>query len=101
MSIFGYIEGEELTEEAIGNPQIGDHFTEMYSFHLFVIGRDGDTVITTEGSPPVTFPDEGKVRTQTVEEFKARLSYGSIPGSWVRLIERGADVEGWLRSSPG
>ena len=39
---------------------------------------------------------EKKSRLYSLDEFKQRFSYGSIPGYWVHLVDRGNDVEGWL-----
>ena len=85
------------TMAAINDPQVGDLFHEQYSFYLYVVARDGDMVTTMEASPPCTFPDDGKVHVQTVSAFIQRVSYESIPGSWVRLRSRGNAVEGWLK----
>lgn len=93
-------EQDQRTHEAMQNPQVGDRFSEFCSFWIYVIAISGNTVITTEGSPPVTFPEEGKVKAQTREEFIARFAYGSIPGYWIRLADRGNNVEGWWDPSP-
>lgn len=93
-----FSEREKLTLAALDSPRVGDRFTEMLSFWVYVIGIDGDTITTTEGSAPVIFPDEGKVRVQTKEEFKTRFLYKTIPGPWVRLDARGKDVKGWLEN---
>lgn len=87
------------TDIAVNDPQPGDLYSELYSFWLYVIAVAADTVVTMEGSPPVTFPDEGRVRIQTKAEFKKRLSYESIPGYWVMIHSRGNNVEGWWRDT--
>jgi hypothetical protein len=86
---------EKETIEAINDPRVGDRFQEMYSFYLYVIAVNGNSVVTMEGSPPVTFPDEGKIKIQTKAEFKERLSSGS--GFWVNLEGRNHDVTGWYQ----
>lgn len=96
-----WVDKEELdaTDAAMRSPQVGDHFTEMYTFHVFVIDiRDsGNTIITIEASPPCEFPRDGKIKIQTINEFRKRFAYGRIHGYWVRLVERDCNVEGWLK----
>jgi hypothetical protein len=87
---------DEKTKEAFTDPQVGDRFTEMYSFWMYIIGRRGNKVITMEGSPPITFPEGATMHTYTLEEFNTRFSYGSIDGYWVTLVDRGNNVEGWI-----
>ena len=87
---------DKATEEAFDDPQIGDRFHEMYSFWCYVVDRKGNYVTTMEASPPCAFPDDGKVKFQTLDEFRNRFSYESIPGYWVSLCDRGNDVSGWL-----
>jgi hypothetical protein len=84
------------THEAVCDPRPGDHFTEMMVFHLYVLDVDEDEVLTIEASAPCKFPDDGKLKAQTREEFRKRLSYGTIPGYWVKLLKRGCNVQGWL-----
>lgn len=94
--VFDYAKAKADTMAALADPQVGDRFHEMYGFYVYVVAVNGDEVVTLEGSPPVTFPNGAiKRRTQTKAEFLKRLSYGSIPGSWVMLSERGNDVTGW------
>lgn len=85
------------TEEAMADPRVGDRFTEMYAFWVYVTAIDGDQIVTLEASGPCTFPDDGKQRVQTRDEFRKRFGYGTQPGSWVTLAGRGHDVSGWLR----
>lgn len=89
-----------ITEVAFDNPQVGDRFTEMFNYWLYVVARDGEQITTMEAIAPCTLPDDGEIRTYaTVEEFRARFRYGgTTPGYWVRLIDRDHDVSGWLRS---
>lgn len=94
-----FSEMEKQTLEALDNPQVGDRFHEMFSFWVYVVAVDDNSVTTIEGSPPVMFPDEGKVRVQTEEKFKERFLYKTIPGAWITLADRGNDVEGWLENN--
>lgn len=86
----------ERTDEAFKNPRVGDRFHEMYSFYVYVVGLDGDRIFTLEASPPCTLPDDGKLREQTLQDFRTRFHYGTIPGTWVHLADRSNDVSGWL-----
>ncbi len=92
---------DEATELAFRSPAVGDRFHEMYSFWVYVMAREGDVVTTIEASPPCTFPEDGKVRVQTLDEFRKRFAYGSIPGYWVRFCDSGNDVEGWASERAG
>lgn len=93
---FGGQENHALTAAVFDDPRVGDLFTEMLAFWVYVVARDGDTVTTMEASAPCTFPRDGKIVTGTLDEFRNRFAYGSIPGYWVRLHSRGNDVAGWL-----
>lgn len=94
---------EERTHEAITHPQVGDHYTEMYAFELYVVYVGPGIVATLECNRPsalaprhVTMPDDGILRIQTPDEFRKRLSYNStMEGYWVDLVRRGESVEGW------
>jgi len=87
---------KEATHEAIMDPRVGDRYTEMCVFWLYVVGVGGAYVTTLEANGPCTLPDDGKLRIQTQVKFAKRLSYGNIPGYWVQLAGRGHDVSGWL-----
>lgn len=86
---------KDATKQAMNDPQVGDHFTEMYSFHVYVVHRQGDWVATMEGSPPCEFPNTN-TKLQTVDEFRKRFHYGTIDDYSVRLVGRGENVDGWL-----
>lgn len=87
------------TDEAVNDPRPGDRYHEMFSFWLYVVAVDGDSVVTMEAWPPCEFPKDGKLRIQTRAEFKQRLSYRTIPGYWVMLADRGNDVRGWSQTA--
>ena len=89
-----YMENE--TAEAFENPQVGDRFTEMYTFWMYVVEITDGKIVTMECNGPATMPDDGKVRVQTLDEYRKRFAYESIPGYWVRLVDRGNNVEGWV-----
>lgn len=82
------------TAQAMESPQPGDHFTEMYSFHVVVVAVDGDFVITAEGNGK--FSENAKFHRQTLDEFRSYFGYSDIPGYWIRLYRRGINVDGWL-----
>lgn len=85
-----------MTQAIMDDPQPGDLLHEMYSFWCYVVARDGDTVVTMEGNPPCTFPDDGEIKRQSIAEFRERFTYESIPDYWVDGHSRNNDVEGWL-----
>jgi len=89
---------DDGTSEALLNPRVGDRFTEMYSFDLFVVYVDGDTVATLECSrsydKTTEMPRDGVLRVQSRTELEKRLSYSS-GGYWMDLAERGFNVNGW------
>jgi hypothetical protein len=89
-------EDQEKTDHAMKYPQVGDRFTEMCSFWLYVVAVEGDSVTTMEATGPCEFPKDGKVKKQNAEEFRRRFAYGSIPGYWVTYCDGGNDVEGWI-----
>lgn len=84
------------TAAAILNPRPGDRFTEMCSFWLYVLAIDGDSITSIEASAPCTLPRDGKIKTMSKREFAKRLAYRGGGGYWVRLVDRGNDVAGWL-----
>jgi len=89
----------EATHEAITHPRIGDRYTEMFAFWLYVIDVTGTHVTTLEANGPCVLPEDGTLRVQTRTEFAKRLSYGTIPDYWVRLVDRDNNVTGWLESA--
>ncbi len=95
---FGGEDRRMATDEAMRDPQVGDRFSEMLNFWLYVIHRDGDYVVTLETNPPAELPRDGKLRAYTIDDFRKRFSYGSIEGYWVMLEDRGHDVAGWYES---
>jgi hypothetical protein len=87
------------TSEAFANPKVGDLYSEMLSYWIYVIGVEGDCITTIESSAPCTFPTDGKVLWQSPDQFRKRCSYGTIPGYFVRLHSRNNDVAGWLEET--
>jgi len=91
---------DEATIQAFREPAVGDRFSEIMNFFVYVVHREGDEqIITMEGTGPCTFPDDGEVRVQTLAEFQQRFRYSSSPDEekyWVRLIGRGHNVDGWV-----
>lgn len=83
------------TDVAMKSPRVGDRFSEMFSFWVYVIGIEGDKITIIEASPPCELPKDGKISTTTLSEFRKRFSYGAIPGYWVRYVDGDNNVEGW------
>lgn len=91
---------DDITSKALNKPKTGDHWTEMFNWDLFVVGRSGDLVLTLEGKRPCLYPTEAVAKVRTLSEFVSFLSYKtngySFPsGTWARCIERGKKVSGW------
>jgi hypothetical protein len=80
---------EQLQAEAAADPQPGDLWSEMCSYWLHVVAREGDQVTCLHAGGPCTFPQDGKLWEGTVAAFAAEWSTYS-------LYERGIDVSGWL-----
>jgi hypothetical protein len=96
-----YDDKMKQTIEALKNPRVGDRFHEMYSFWMYVLAVTPETVTFITASPPCTFPDDGKIETLSRNEFVKKFTYQSIPGkSYMMLVDRGNDVEGWLDTAP-
>lgn len=74
---------------AAEDPKVGDRWSEMLSVWCYVVGRDGDTILTLGGVPPIKFPDGGTPKVLTLQEFKDSI------GRYMNLIDRGNDVAGW------
>ncbi len=91
-----YKEREAVTMEAMLNPQVGDRFTELYCFWMYIVSRVGNAVITIEASAPCTFPTDGKVKSYTLQSFNKRFSYGSIDGYWIELVDRDNNTS-WMK----
>lgn len=89
-------EKQRATMDALLDPQIGDRFTELFSFWVYVVFRDASVVWYVEGNPPITFPEEGTLVKTTVDKFVDRFTYDSNKeDSWLRLVDRECNVKGW------
>jgi hypothetical protein len=89
------------TAEAMADPQVGDRYTEMYAFWIYVVDVGEESVTTLEASPPCTVPDDGTLRVfATRDEFRSRYTYSDPTlGYWVKLADRGHDVTGWVAAA--
>lgn len=91
---------EDATMDALLHPEVGDHFDERFSFHMFVVHvtPGGGPIVAVEANPPCQVPDDGKaVPFDSLADFVDRYTYKSMPHkSWVLLSGRGCDVRGWL-----
>lgn len=98
-TLFAELVDDTSTDEAFADPQVGDRFTEMLSFWVYVIARDDESfgVAWIELHPPCDAPKDGKSYVGSVDAFRQRFAYGSRPGYWVHLHDRGNDVAGWFR----
>jgi hypothetical protein len=93
-----YQEIQRLTAEHMENPQVGDRFHEVYSWWVYVVDRQGDQLVIAEGrARPSDFPDGATFCTMTVQEFRQKNTYRSIPGYSVDYCDTDPKtVEGWL-----
>ena len=98
---FPYKEKLKATEEAFKTLRAGDHFHEMFSFHVFVLSVNNKEIVAIEGSPPCSFPADGKItRYSPPSEFEKRFKYSQgVEGYWVLLASRDNNVEGWLNDN--
>jgi len=93
-------ERERMTHEAMTEPRIGDRFTEMYSFWLYIVGISKTHVMSIEAGAPCILPDDGKVVISTKEEFAKRFEYSGMPGKYsIDLVSRGEDIS-WFNEYP-
>jgi hypothetical protein len=88
---------DRATAAAFLNPMVGDHFTEMLTFHVFVEDVGPDYVTINQGSPPISFPKGGERTTMTREQYAKRFEYDTIPGKyWVSYEETVDDIHDWI-----
>lgn len=92
------------TEKAFDHPQVGDHFFEMGSYHVFVVYCQDDVVVTCSANAPCTFPEDGHWDIYTsLESFRKHFAYGiktAFCKYSIRLANRGADIADWLELAP-
>jgi len=74
------------TAEAMGNPQRGDVFSELASNWYYVLEATGEDVIVAERVNKI------EIKRYTRLDFVMYFSYKGIPGYWITLYKRGADV---------
>jgi len=74
MSALEYI---KMTPEKMKNPQVGDYFSEMMSFYVFVLKYEGDQVTYMEARAGQTIPRDGKLVISSYQEFHDRFQYDS------------------------
>ena len=82
------------TLEALLNPQVGDYFTEMMNYRMWVVKVTPKTVVYFDAIPPCTIPDDCTIMEVARDYFYWHFAR---PHCWVRLIGRGEDVKGWLK----
>ena len=79
----------QVQAEAARDPQPGDLWSEMCSYWIHVVAREGERVTCLHAGGPCTFPQDGKFWEGTVAAFAAEWGTYSLYG-------RGHDVSGWL-----
>lgn len=96
-------ERKAATTEAFASPAVGDVYSEMYSYWVFVVAVDPSRIAVLEASGPCELPRDGKLRVfYSHDDFRKVFTYKSRSnlGYWVMLDERGANVEGWFAGWP-
>lgn len=82
-------EQKALDEKHATDPQPGDYWQEMLMGVLVVLSRTGDLVHICDGKKDAGRDhwtwDFKKLKTLTIEQFKKRLGYGTIPGYWASV----------------
>lgn len=82
---------KENTEQAFKYPQVGDLFTEMYSYWALIIKiEDAGTLSVWEPNSETLSVFKNK------SEFEKYYSYGCIPGYWVTLCDKNRPVQRYL-----
>ena len=79
-------ERDRNTDEAMGKPQRGDIFSEMCSNWYTVLEATDEHVIVAEEIQKL------EIKRYTRLEFAMYFGYKGIPGYWITLHKRGADV---------
>jgi len=96
---------KEETYQALLDPQVGDYFTEMFTYRAIVVKVESDRVWWVSGTPPsysenkpdMVLPDDGKLGTMSRGDFIEHFTYShNSTRPWVRLVDRGVDVTGWF-----
>ena len=77
---------KQETAEAMGNPQRGDVFSELAHNWYYVLEATEKDVIVAENV------DKFEIKRYTRLDFVGYFSYKVIPGYWITLYKRGADV---------
>lgn len=90
-----------LTPLALADPQPGDRWNEMLHWWMYVVEREGDTVITMCASAPCEFPTDAKREVRSLKEFKNWLLYPTNPNAtWAMCDSRDNDVS-WAGAAQG
>jgi len=63
--------------------QVGDIFTEMYSYYAIILSREGENITVYEGHPA---GNPSIKMYQSLKEFEKEHSYGNIEGHWVTFL---------------
>ena len=87
---FSYEAIRRKTLAAVGNPQVGDRYHEMYSFWAFVVHVTDEYVYTLVAGAPCEFPKDGKFNRWTREGFAEGYKDCGLD-----LADRGKNVDGW------
>lgn len=91
-------ERKQQTDEHLTNPQVGDRFSEMYTFWVWVISVDPGEIKALELRSDGTVT--GVVFADSME-LRQKYAYDSIPGYWIDFIrnepfEKLPEADSWI-----
>jgi len=84
---------KQQTIEALRNPQVGDYFSEMMNYRMWVVKVTPKIVVYFDAIPPCTVPDDCTIMEVARDYF---VDHFTKPHCWVRLISHDENVAGWL-----
>lgn len=99
---------KELNEQHAANPQVGDYWEERFYPCFLVIEASKFSVsflsktkreLNTVTQEKDLFWDVSHIETCTPKEFKRRVSYNSIPGTWCDVTPNWRGAEGYIKEA--
>ena len=99
---------KQLNEQHAANPPVGDYWEERFSPCFLVIEASKFSVSFLSKTKLVRnavtqekdlFWDVSHIETCTRAEFKKRVSYRSIPGTWCDVTPNWSRAEGYIKEA--
>ncbi len=96
---FPVTDKEKATKHNLLNPRVGDRYSEMFAFWVYVVAVTEDFVAVVEAHPPCTLPDDGKLRYfENSRVMEQAYAYGgTTTGHFIRYQDNN-DVSGWYEA---